>query len=121
MVLSVSATAPAKDQQDDQRPKRVYGRPFEKGVSQTHKFAQTRSQMESEVIADLESAGKTVTSADRLLVARYVELLRSRSHSDTNTALKILAVLAVKYSNKHSGMTLERYATILQARKDTEE
>ena len=47
----------------------------------------TRRQMEAEVIADLEADGRKVTSADRLLVERYVQLLRSRSHSDTNTAL----------------------------------
>jgi hypothetical protein len=87
-------------QQDEQRKRRVYGRPFEKGVSQTAKFALTRAQMLSEVIADLERDGRTVTSADRLLVARYVELIRSRSHSDTNTALKVLSALTAKYAGQ---------------------
>ena len=76
------------------------GRPFEKGVSQKALFAKTRSAMESEVIADLEADGRKVTSADRLLVQRYVELLRSRSHSDTNTALKVWQALCAKYAGE---------------------
>src|SRR5262249_26227931 len=98
MVANSSAATSAMTHQDGQQRKRVYGRPFEKGVSQTHKFAQTRSQMEAEVIADLEAGGRKVTSADKLLVARYVELIRSRSHSDTNTALKVWSALAAKYA-----------------------
>ena len=82
------------------------GRPFEKGVSQKALFAKTRSVMESEVIADLEAGGRKVSSADRLLVARYVELIRSRSHSDVNTAMKIWAALTSKYASKgQAGMT----------------
>ena len=74
----------------------------------------TRRQMESEVIADLEQDGRKVTTADRLLVQRYVELLRSRSHSDTNTALKVWQALCAKYAGQRSGteMTLQRYAAL---------
>src|SRR6516165_863289 len=88
----------AAPHQGGQQQKR--GRPFEKGVSQKALFAQTRRQMESEVIADLEQDGRKVTSADRLLVQRYVELLRSRSHSDTNTALKVWQALCAKYAGQ---------------------
>jgi hypothetical protein len=82
------------------------GRPFERGVSQKALFAQSRRQMVDEVIADLEAGGRKVSSADRLLVQRYVELIRSRSHSDTNTALKVWSALAAKYAGKgQAGMT----------------
>src|SRR5215472_6813066 len=112
----MSATAPAMAQQDEQ-PKRTYGRPFEKGVSQTAKFTITRRQMEAEVIADLERDGRKVTSADRLLVQRYVELIRSRSHSDTNTALKVWAALAEKYAGQRQSNTtlFDRYVQEKQA------
>ena len=96
----MTATASAMTQQDDQQPKRVYGRPFEKGVSQTAKFAATCQQMLDEVIADLEAGARKVSSADRLLVQRYVELIRSRSHSDVNTAMKVWAALTSKYAGK---------------------
>jgi hypothetical protein len=56
--------------------------------------------MEAEVVADLECGGRKVSSADRLLVQRYVELIRSRSHSDTNTALKIYQTLGAKYTRE---------------------
>jgi len=103
-------------QQDGQPKRRVYGRPFPKGVSQSAQFMATRRQMESEVIADLEQGGRTVTSADRLLVQRYVELLRSRSHSNANTALKIWAALTAKYAGKEqAGMTaFDKYVAELQ-------
>ena len=55
-----SAMASASDQHDDQHKRRVFGRPFEKGVSQTAKFAKTRRQMQDEVIADLEAGGRKV-------------------------------------------------------------
>ena len=118
----MTATAPAMAQQDDQQRKRVYGRPFEKGVSQTHKHAQTRAQMLDEVVADLEAGGRKVSSADQLLVARYVELLRSRSHSDTNTALKVLDALSSKYiKNQPANMTaFDRYVQELQVKKAPE-
>ena len=58
--------------------------------------------MENEVIADLEADGRKVTSADRLLVQRYVELLRSRSHSTVNTALKIWVALSAKYAGERA-------------------
>jgi hypothetical protein len=111
------------DQQDDQQRKRVYGRPFEKGVSQTNRFRATRQQMLNEVIADLEAGGRKVTSADKLLVARYVELIRSRSHSDTNTALKVWSALAAKYAGKDAPNTtaFDRYVAELSAKKDTRE
>jgi hypothetical protein len=93
--------ASASDQHDDQhRKRRVVGRPFPKGVSQSTQFMATRKQMEGEVIADLEADGRKVTSADRLLVQRYVQLLRSRSHSDTNTALKVWQALCAKYAGQ---------------------
>jgi hypothetical protein len=98
----MSATAPATAHQDEQHKRRVYGRPFPKGVSQSDQFMATRRQMEAEVIADLEADGRKVTSADRLLVQRYVQLLRSRSHSDTNTALKVWAALATKYAGRRA-------------------
>jgi hypothetical protein len=107
--------------QPSAQPKRRRGpgRPFPKGVSQSGLFLATRQQMLAEVITDLERDGKKVTSADRLLAQRYVELLRSRSHSDTNTALKIRQALYEKYAAKHAGeMTLEKYAAI-QAKKVT--
>src|SRR6516165_9081667 len=97
-----SATTSATAQQDEQHKRRVYGRPFPKGVSQSDQFMATRRQMEAEVIADLEADGRKVTSADRLLVQRYVQLLRSRSHSDTNTALKVWAALAAKYAGERA-------------------
>src|SRR5262245_50333634 len=108
----MSAAVSAMDQQDDQqRKQRVYGRPFPKGVSQSVQFMATRRQMESEVIADLEQDGRKVTSADRLLVQRYVELLRSRSHSDTNTALKVWQALCAKYAGQRQPNTtlFDRY------------
>ena len=112
--------APASDQHDDQqRKRRVVGKPFERGVSQTHKFTRSRLEMESEFVRDLEEGGKQVTKADRLLVERYIQFLRSRKNSDLNTALKIREALVEKYSSKQGGMTLERYAA-LQARKDAE-
>jgi len=112
-------TASANDQRTSQPRRRGPGRPFPRGESQTHKFAQARSEMEREVIADLEEGGRKVSSADRLLVQRYVEFLRSKSHSDTNTALKIREALVEKYARNQPGMTLERYAA-LQAKKDAE-
>ena len=112
--MSVMATA--SNQPIAQPRRRGRGRPFERGVSQSAKFAQTRSQMESEVIRDLEEGGRKVTSADRLLVQRYVELLRSKDHSDTNTALKIREALVEKYCANQAGMTLEKYASILAKR-----
>jgi hypothetical protein len=74
--------------------------------------------MESEVIADLEQDGRSVSSADRLLVRRYVELLRSRDHSDTNTALKIRAALFSKYAGKRPAMTLQAYAALQSKKAD---
>jgi hypothetical protein len=68
--------------------------------------------MEADVVADLERGGRKVSSADRLLVQRYVELIRSRSHSDTNTALKIWQTLGDKYNSKDSvpaGSDLDAY------------
>ena len=107
----MSVTPSATDQQDDQHKRRVYGRPFPKGVSQSIQFMATRRQMEAEVIADLEADGRKVTSADRLLVERYVQLLRSRSHSDTNTALKVWTALAAKYAGQRQPNTtlFDRY------------
>jgi hypothetical protein len=117
----MSDSATASDQPGNQPARRRGpGRPFPKGVSQTSLFAATRAQMLDEVIADLEEAGRKVTSADRLLAQRYVELLRSRDHSDTNTALKIRQALVDKYARNRPGMTLERYAA-LQANKDAAE
>jgi hypothetical protein len=107
-----SATAPVISQPTAQpKRRRGPGRPFPKGVSQSVQFMVTRRQMESEVIADLEHDGRKVTSADRLLVQRYVELLRSRSHSDTNTALKVWQALCAKYAGKRqANMTaFDRY------------
>jgi hypothetical protein len=59
----------------------------------------------------MSRAPPAVTSADRLLVQRYVELLRSRSHSDTNTALKVWQALCAKYAGRRQpNMTLfDRY------------
>ena len=117
--MSVRATA--SNQPTGQPPRRRGpGKPFPKGESQSAKFAATREQMEAEVIADLEEFGRKVSSADKLLVARYIVLLRSRSHSDTNTALKIREALVEKYARNQPGMTLEKYAATLQARKDAE-
>jgi hypothetical protein len=47
----------------------------------------------------------------RLLVQRYVELLRSRSHSDTNTALKVWQALCAKYAGQRQPNTtlFDRY------------
>jgi len=106
-----SATPSATAQHDAQHKRRVYGRPFPKGVSQSIQFMATRRQMEAEVIADLEQDGRKVTSADRLLVQRYVELLRSRSHSDTNTALKVWQALCAKYTGQRQPNTtlFDRY------------
>jgi len=114
----MSVMASAIDQPTGQPTRRRGpGRPFQKGVSQSAKFAATREQMEREFIADLEEYGRKVSSADRLLVARYIVLLRSRSHSDTNTALKVRESLITKYCTNQPGMTLEKYAA-LQAAKD---
>jgi len=99
----MSATASVTVQPSGQpKRRRGPGRPFPKGVSQSDQFMATRRQMEAEVIADLEADGRKVTSADRLLVQRYVQLLRSRSHSDTNTALKVWAALAAKYAGERA-------------------
>jgi hypothetical protein len=87
---------------DQPARRRGPGKPFPKGVSQTALFTTTRKQMEAEVVADLEADGRKVSSADRLLVRRYVEMIRSRSHSDINTALKILLALQSKYSGKRA-------------------
>src|SRR5262245_65548330 len=116
----MSAAVSAMGQQDDQqRKQRVYGRPFERGVSQTALFSATRKQMLDEVIADLETGGRKVTSADRLLVQRYVELLRSKSHSGANTAIKIWHALAAKYTGKEpAGLTaFDKYVAELSAKK----
>ena len=98
----MSAAAPATAQQREQQKRRVYGRPFPKGVSQSNQFMATRRQMENEVVADLEADGKKVTTADRLLVQRYVQMLRSKSHSDINTGLKIWHALASKYAGSRA-------------------
>ena len=116
---NMSATTSVTIQPSEQpRRRRGPGRPFPKGVSQSVQFMATRRQMESEVIADLEQDGLKVTSADRLLVQRYVELLRSRSHSDTNTALKVWQALAAKYAGKDApGMTaFDKYVAELQTK-----
>ena len=112
----MSATAPTIIQPTAQPKRRGPGRPFPKGVSQSGLFMTTRRQMIDEVIADLEQGSRTVTSADRLLVLRYVELIRSRSHSDTNTALKIWQALAAKYAGKgQAGMSaFDKYVQELQ-------
>ena len=120
----MTAAAPAMTQQDDQqRKQRVYGRPFARGVSQTALFQATRKQMEDEVVRDLEEAGRRVSSADKLLVSRYVQLLRSKSHSDVNTALKVFAALTAKYAGKGaSNMTaFDKYVAELSAKKDASE
>src|SRR6516162_8145862 len=119
MGSKMSVMATASNQPTGQPRRRGRGRPFPRGESQTHKFAQTRSAMEAEVIADLEEGGRKVSSADLLFVQRYAEFLRSKSHSDTNTALKIREALVEKYARNQPGMTLERYAA-LQAKKDAE-
>ena len=113
--MSVMATA-SNQPTDQPTRRRGPGRPFEKGVSQTAKFAATREQMESEFIHDLEEGGREVTKADRLLVSRYIQFLRSKRNSDLNTALKIREALVEKYARNQPGMTLERYAA-LQAEK----
>jgi hypothetical protein len=76
--------------------------------------------MEAEVIRDLEAGGMTVSSADRLLVQRYVEFLRSKSHSDTNTALKIREALVQKYTGKQAPnmSAFEKYVAGLKVNKD---
>ena len=79
----MSVTISANVQPTAQPRRRGPGRPFEKGVSQTAKFALTRAQMEAEVVGDLER-------------------VRSRSHSDTNTALKVWAALAAKYTGERA-------------------
>jgi hypothetical protein len=109
-----AATIAAPDEAGQRKPR---GRPFERGVSQKALFAQSRAQMVAEVTADLERDGRKVTSADRLLVARYVELIRSKSHSSTNSALKIWQVLADKYTgeDKPNASAFDRY---LAAKKD---
>ena len=107
-----SATASVTVQPSEQpKRRRGPGRPFPKGVSQSIQFMATRRQMEAEVIADLEQDGRKVTTADRLLVQRYVELLRSRSHSDTNTALKVWQALCAKYAGQRQPNTtlFDRY------------
>jgi hypothetical protein len=92
-------------------------RPWQKGQSGNPDGRPSNSKLQAEIITDLERDGRKVTPADKLLVQRYVELLRSRSHSDTNTALKIWQALADKYAvGKRDEMTLQRYAA-LQARK----
>jgi len=98
-------------------------RPFEKGVSQTHKFAQARERMLAEFIRDLERAGERVSEADRLLAERYVRLIKSKSSPQLNTALKIREVLIERYSgNKASAMTaFDRYVAELSAKKDAQE
>ena len=80
----------------------------------------TRKKMQDEVVADLERNGATVSSADRLLVQRYVQMIRSKNHSDVNTGLKILAALTAKYaSGKQPNMTaFDKYIRELQAEKD---
>jgi hypothetical protein len=112
--------ATANDQPANQPARRRGpGRPFERGVSQSARFNQTRQQMQGEVIRDLEEAsGRPVSSADRLLVARYVELLRSKSHSDVNTAMKVWAALTSKYSGKgpQNVSAFDRYVADLQAK-----
>jgi hypothetical protein len=113
----MSAAASAMTQQDDQHRKRVVGKPFEKGVSQSALFAATRDQMEREFIADLEEAGREVSKADRLLVSRYIQFIRSRKNSDLNTAMKIREALIEKYARNQPGMTLAKYADML-AKKD---
>jgi hypothetical protein len=115
--MSVAMTT-ANDVPANQPRRRGPGRPFEKGVSQTHLFAQTRSQMEAEVISDLEAGGRKVSSADRLLVQRYVQLLRSKSHSDVNTALKVFTTLTSKYAGKDAPNTsaFDKYVAALQAK-----
>ena len=120
MGSKMTAMTSASDQPAAQPRRRGPGRPFQKGVSQTHKFAQTRSTMEAEVIRDLEAGGMTVSSADRLLVQRYVEFLRSKSHSDTNTALKIREALVQKYTGKQAPnmSAFEKYVAGLKVNKD---
>ena len=110
--------ATASNQPTGQPRRRGRGRPFPRGESQTHKFAQTRSAMEAEVIADLEEGGRKVSSADRLLVQRYVQLLRSKSHSDVNTALKVFTTLTSKYAGKDAPNTsaFDKYVAALQAK-----
>jgi hypothetical protein len=114
---------PANDSPVGRPRRRGPGKPFPKGENQAAKYAATRLRIMDEVIADLEAGGRKVTSADKLLVARYVELIRSRSHSDTNTALKVWSALAAKYAGKDApNMTaFDRYVAELSAKKDTRE
>ena len=117
--VKMTAMPTAAGQQPPQQRKRIVGRPFERGVNQRAKFAQTRSDMEREVIRDLEAGGMKVSSADKLLVARYVQLLRSKNHSDINTALKVFTTLTGKYAGKQSPNTtaFDKYVANLQAEK----
>jgi hypothetical protein len=105
---------------DEQRKQRVYGRPFPKGVAQSELFLTTRRQMEAETIADLERDGRKVSSADKLLVQKYVQLLRSKNHSSVNTALKVWMALAEKYSGKGQPVmsAFDKYVAELAAKKD---
>jgi hypothetical protein len=107
------------EQGEQQKRRRVYGRPFPKGVSQSAQFMATRREMETEVVADLERDGRKVSAADRLLVQRYVDLLRSRSHSDTNTALKVWQALRDKYAKHQSGAGATPLARYLAEREAT--
>jgi hypothetical protein len=73
--------------------------------------------MMDEFIRDLEQAGgRKVSEADRILVERYVALIRSKSSPSLNTALKIRECLVEKYCANQAGMTLEKYASILAKR-----
>jgi hypothetical protein len=116
MTPAISATGSATGRQK----RRVYGRPFPKGVAQSEVYVATRKKMQDEVVADLERNGATVSSADRLLVQRYVQMIRSKNHSDVNTGLKILAALTAKYaSGKQPNMTaFDKYIRELRAEKD---
>jgi hypothetical protein len=103
VTAAISATGPATVRQK----RRVYGRPFPKGVAQSEVYVATRKKMQDEVVADLERNGATVSSADKLLVSKYVQMIRSKSHSQVNTGLKILAALTAKYAGgKQPNMTL---------------
>jgi hypothetical protein len=115
----MTVMASANEQPANQPRRRGRGRPFERGISQSALYAQTRSAMEAEVIRDLEAGGMKVSSADKLLVARYVQLLRSKNHSDINTALKVFTTLTGKYAGKQSPNTtaFDKYVANLQAEK----
>jgi hypothetical protein len=93
------------------------GKPFQKGENQAAKYAAVRQRMMDEFIADLESAGgRKVSEADRILVERYVALIKSKSSPSLNTALKIRETLTSKYCTNAPGMTLEKYAAVLAKR-----